>query len=76
MTYRRLRDWADPSYSPDSGRAAKSSMPVQKNYGADGEKWSVNAQLAKGQPAKNTPSWSEIDKNRCQGGDVRKRPLG
>ena len=78
MTYRRLRDWADPSYSPDNGRAAKSSMPVQKNYGADGEKWSVNAQMAKGQPGKG---YAELVKKSMheplsERTTVSKRPIG
>lgn len=77
MTYRRLRDWADASYSPDNGRAAKSSMPLEKSYGAVGERWSTNAQMAKGQPGKGSPTFKQIDAQRWQNKTpVSKRPIG
>lgn len=72
-----LRDWASASYSALDGRAAKSSEGPRERYGADGEVWSVNAQLPVGQAAKGTPSLKELDRMRTQNvTPVRKRPIG
>ena len=47
-----LRDWAASSYS-QTGRAAKSSMPAQESYGADGvvKGWSVTNQIGEARNA-------------------------
>jgi len=75
--YVNLKDWAMPSYSPDDGRAAKSSMPLQQTYGADGESWGVSAQMPAGQPGPGSPSLKEMDAARCTNATpVRKRPIG
>ena len=42
-----LRDWSMASYSPTTGRAAKSSEPAGTSYSAGGvvEGWSVSSQV-------------------------------
>jgi hypothetical protein len=74
----RLRNWSTASYSAQDGRAAKSTEgPEKKSFDADGESWSVNAQMPKGQPGKGSPSWSEIDQQRCTDyTKIKDRPLG
>jgi len=77
MKYVNLKDWSCPSYSADDGRAAKSSEELRSSYGADGETWSVSAQMPAGQPGKGSPSLKELDAARCTNATpVRKRPVG
>jgi hypothetical protein len=45
MRKQPLRQWSAPSYSAQDGRAAKSSEEQRSGYGADGETWTVNAQI-------------------------------
>jgi hypothetical protein len=75
--YVPLRDWACPSYSPDDGRAAKSTEGIRSRYGADGENWTTSAQMARGTPGKGSPTLRELDAQRCQNRTpVNKRPVG
>jgi hypothetical protein len=72
-----LRQWAAPSYDPDTGRAAASSMEPQRSYNFDGEHCHPNAQAPRGQHPGNTPSFEELDRSRTTNPTpVRKRPLG
>jgi hypothetical protein len=76
--YVPLRDWASRSYDPSNGRAASSlEGQNQGGYSVDGQTCRPSAQLPAGQPGKGSPSWKQIDQNRCQGGTaVSKRPVG
>jgi hypothetical protein len=76
--YVPLRDWSTPSYSPDDGRAAKSSEQFSSGrYGAEGEAWSTNPQFPVGQPGKGSPSLKQLDAARTTNPTpVRKRPVG
>jgi hypothetical protein len=67
-----LRQWASPSYHPETGRAVRSSL------GPDGANISIEVDngrslstqgsrqiaAAHGTPGKGSPSWREVDQNR------------
>jgi hypothetical protein len=71
-----LREWAAPSYDPNTGRAASAygdGQPVT----IEGEHIAPNRQMAKGIPGPGSGGWREIDAQRCTDTTpVNKRPLG
>lgn len=76
MRTENLRQWASPSYDPATGKEA-SKLGGSGAYSAEGFRVSPSRQLPKGQPGKGSPSWSEIDKARCNlGTKVTDRPIG
>jgi hypothetical protein len=76
MRTENLRGWASPSYDPATGKEA-SKFGDGQSYSAEGMRISPNRQMPRGQPGKGSPSWKEIDANRCTDyTPVSKRPLG
>lgn len=56
-----LRDWNSASYGL-SGRAAKSTEGPRESYSADGERWTVSAQIPSNDPGVHgAPSFAERD---------------
>lgn len=71
-----LRDWAYPSFDPNTGRAA-SAFGHGEPVTIEGEHIAPNRQMPKGQPGKGSPSLKELDASRCTNyTPVNKRPLG
>jgi hypothetical protein len=71
-----MREWAAPSYDPNTGRAA-SAYGDRQPVTIEGERISPNRQMPKGQPGKGSPSLKELDASRCTDyTPVNKRPLG
>jgi hypothetical protein len=71
-----LREWAAPSYDPNTGRAAW-SLGHGEATTIEGERIAPNRQMPRGQPGKGSPSLKEIDAQRCTDyTPVNKRPIG
>jgi hypothetical protein len=65
-----LRSWASESYSPTTGRAAKSTEGPQARQSADSETWTNSSQRDAGRSSgqNGAPGFGWCDKNRTQGG--------
>jgi hypothetical protein len=76
MRTEHMRGWASPSYDPATGRAA-SGLGKGEPMTVEGERINPSRQLARGVPGRGSPSWSEIDQQRCTDyTPIKDRPVG